>query len=98
MLRSRLAHDLEVLERACAATAYGFTDERAPMNWTHLPWKKLVLLAGGGGLTAVAANIPESITIFGISVQHVLLLAAGAVAGWAKRAPGDIKAPPLNLQ
>jgi len=62
------------------------------MNWNVVPWKKIALLAGAGALTAVATLVPESLVVAGIGVQHVLLIAAGALAGWIKRAPGDVKA------
>lgn len=62
------------------------------MNWSAVPWKKLGLVGVGGALAAIAAFIPESVTVLGVHVQHVLLAAAGVMAGWAKRAPGDIKA------
>lgn len=62
------------------------------MNWSVLPWKKLSLLAAAIALATVAARVPETLMIYGIAVQHVLLVAAGAIAGWTKRAPGDVKA------
>lgn len=62
------------------------------MNWQAVPWKKLALVGGGAACAAIAAILPETMTVFGLHVQHVLLAAAGVLAGWAKRAPGDVKA------
>lgn len=62
------------------------------MNWQLVPWKKLGLVGAGGACAAIAAVIPETMTVFGIHLQHVLMVAAGILAGWAKRAPGDSKA------
>lgn len=62
------------------------------MNWPALPWRKIGLVGAGGAFAAIAAVIPDTLTVAGIHVQHVLMVAAGIMAGWAKRAPGDIKA------
>lgn len=62
------------------------------MNWALVPWKKLALVGAAGAAGAIAAMIPEAVTVFGVDVQHVLLALAGVLAGWAKRAPGDTKA------
>lgn len=62
------------------------------MNWSAIPWKKVILVAISGAFGAAAVAIPDTVLIMGVSVQHVLIAAAAAMAGWAKRAPGDIKA------
>lgn len=64
------------------------------MNWSLVPWKKLILVALAGGLGALAAAIPADWLLVGFSVQKGLLLVTGILAGWAKRAPGDVKALP----
>ena len=98
MQRARIAHDLERIRDACDDAALSFTDgERITVNWKALPWKKLLLVAAGGAVAALAANVPDTAHIAGVSVQHILFTAAGALAGWAKKAPGDIKAlPPVG--
>lgn len=94
MQRGRLAHDLSLIGEACHHAAHGFTDlERSPpMNWSAIPWQKLILLASAIALTIIAVRVPDTLIIAGVSLQHALLVAAGAAAGWVKRAPGDIKA------
>jgi hypothetical protein len=89
--RAQLAYALERARDACADAALVYA-EGDPMNWKVIPWKKLGLLALAGAAGAVAAGIPETTTLFGVNLQHILIAAAGAFAGWAKRAPGDIKA------
>jgi hypothetical protein len=91
--RAKLAAALERVATGCRAAAVAFSDgERFSVNWSALPWKKLGLVGAGGAFAAIAAVIPEPVTVFGIHLQHVLMVAAGILAGWAKRAPGDIKA------
>lgn len=62
------------------------------MNWSAVPWKKLGLVGAAGAVGAIAALVPETTMVFGVHLQHILMAAAGVLAGWAKRAPGDIKA------
>lgn len=98
--RQLVASVIEVLGRAGEAcldvtAAVGGDEERGiPVNWRLIPWKKLVLVALAGAVGAAAAVIPPSVLLFGLGVQKALLVASGLLAGWAKRAPGDVKALP----
>jgi hypothetical protein len=93
LLRTRLATTLEEAANACYVAASGFAvAERVAVNWRALPWKKFALLALAGGVGAVAAAISPETLVFGLGVQKSLLVVAGLLGGWAKRAPGDVKA------
>lgn len=57
------------------------------MNWKALPFSKILLIVAGGVLFGVTKVVPDG------PIHEALLVAAGALAGWAKRSPGDAKKP-----